>query len=299
MPELPDITIYIEALEIRIRDSRLKDVKLQSPFLLRTANISFDQIVNKRVVELRRIGKRIAIGFEDDYWLVFHLMIAGRFHWRSLKQKVPGKSALIILTFDKGFLYLTEIGNKKMASLHLLQGEKNLALQDPGGMVIDTLDLEAFSELLTRFNHTVKRVLTDPSIFSGIGNAYSDEILHRARLSPIKQSQKLSAEEIKHLYHATKNVLQEWTDRLRNQWGDKFPEKVNAFHPEMAVHGKYGKPCLVCQTKVQRIRYASNETNYCPRCQTGEKLLADRALSKLLKKDWPKTITELENKKTY
>ena len=299
MPELPDITVYIEALEKRICGSRLKNVILQSPFLLRTADISFDQITNKRVVELRRIGKRIAIGFEGSYWLVFHLMIAGRFHWKSLNQKAPGKSALIIMTFDGGFLYLTEAGKMKRASLHLLQGEEKLSLQDPGGMTVDKLDLEAFSKLLIRSNHTLKRVLTDPRIFSGIGNAYSDEILHRARLSPIKHSQKLSAEEIKRLYHATKDVLQEWTNRLRNQFGDKFPEKVTAFHPEMAVHGKYGEPCLVCQSEVQRIRYANNETNYCPRCQTNGKLLADRALSKLLKKDWPKTIEELENKKNH
>ncbi len=299
MPELPDITVYIEALETRICGSSLNDVRLQSPFLLRTADISFDRIINKKVVELRRIGKRIAIGFEGSYWLVFHLMIAGRFHWKGLSQKAPGKSALIIMTFDGGVLYLTEAGKKKRASLHLLQGEKNLSLQDPGGMVVDQLDLEAFSKLLTRSNHTLKRVLTDPHVFSGIGNAYSDEILHRARLSPVKQSQKLSADEIKQLYQATKEVLQEWTNRLRNQCGDKFPEKVTAFHPDMAVHGKYDQPCLTCQSKVQRIRYASNETNYCPRCQTGGKLLADRALSKLLKKDWPKTIEELENKKNH
>lgn len=299
MPELPDITVYIEALETRICGSKLNDVTLRSPFLLRTADISFDQVINKKVVELRRIGKRIAIGFEDSYWLVFHLMIAGRFHWKNLSQKVPVKSALIIMTFEGGFLYLTEAGKKKRASLHLLQGEKNLSLQDPGGMIVDKLDLEAFSELLTRSNHTLKRVLTDPRVFSGIGNAYSDEILHRAGLSPVKQSQKLSDDEIKRLYHATKEILQEWTDRLRNQYGDKFPEKVTAFHPDMAVHGKYGKPCLVCQSKVQRIRYASNETNYCPRCQTSGKLLADRALSKLLKKDWPKTIEELENKRKH
>lgn len=222
-------------------------------------------------------------------------MIAGRFHWKSLAQKPPGKSALIVLTFDSGALYLTEAGKKKRASLHLAQGEKNLSHQDPGGMNVDELDLEGFSRHLTNSNRAVKRVLTDPHIFSGIGNAYSDEILHRARLSPIKQSQKLSSEEIECLYHAIKEVLQEWTDRLRNQCGDKFPEKVTAFRPEMAVHGKYGKPCPLCQTKVQRIRYANNETNYCPRCQTGGKLLADRALSRLLKKSWPKTIEGLEN----
>ena len=295
MPELPDITVYIEALERRIAGSRLVDVRLQSPFLLRTVDISFEQIISKKVVELRRIGKRIAIGLEGDFWLVFHLMIAGRFHWRGLSQKVPGKSALIILTFDEGFLYLTEAGKTKRASLHVLQGQESLSLQDPGGMVVDDLDLKTFSELMTRSNHTVKRVLTDPRIFSGIGNAYSDEILHRACLSPFKQSQKLSTQEIERLYHATQGVLREWTDRLRDQWGDKFPEKVTAFHPDMAVHGKYEQPCPVCKSKVQRILYADNETNYCPRCQTDGKLLADRGLSKLLKKDWPKTIEELEN----
>lgn len=225
-------------------------------------------------------------------------MIAGRFHWKSLSQKPPGKSAQIILTFDSGILYLTEAGKKKRASLHIVQGEKSLLLQDPGGMNVDALDLKGFSRRLTSSNHTLKRVLTAPHIFSGIGNAYSDEILHRARLSPVKQSQKLSAEEIERLYHATKDVLREWTDRLRNQCGDRFPEKVSAFRPEMAVHGKYGEPCPQCQTKVQRIRYANNETNYCPRCQTGGKLLADRALSRLLKKSWPKTIEGLENKKS-
>ncbi len=299
MPELPDITIYLEAIEKRIHGTRLKDVTLQSPFLLRTADISFDRILNKSVVELRRIGKRIAIGLDGGYWLVFHLMIAGRFHWKNRNQKPPGKSALIILTFDGGLLYVTEAGKKKRASLHLLQGEKSLSEQDPGGVVVDHLDLAFFARLLTRSNHTLKRVLTDPRVFSGIGNAYSDEILHRARLSPIKQSQKLSADEMKRLYWATKEVLKEWTDRLRSKYGDRFPLKVTAFHPEMAVHGKYGKACPVCQTKVQRIRYANIETNYCPRCQTGGRLLADRALSRLLKKDWPKTILALEKKNLH
>jgi formamidopyrimidine-DNA glycosylase len=297
VPELPDITIYIEAIEKRIGGTKLNDIRLRSPFLLRTADIPFDRILNKRVVGLRRIGKRIAIGFEDDYWMVFHLMIAGRFYWKNHTQKPPGKAALITLSFEKGVLYLTETGKQKRASLHLLQGEKSLSLQDPGGMVVDGLDLKAFSGLLTQSNHTVKRLLTDPHLFSGIGNAYSDEILHRARISPVKQSKNLSAEEIERLYRAAKEIPQEWTDRLRNQFGEKFPEKITAFHPEMAVHGKFGRPCPVCRTTVQRIRYAGSETNYCPRCQTDGKLLADRALSKLLKKDWPKTIEELENKK--
>ena len=297
MPELPDITVYLEALESRILDSRLEWVKLQSPFLLRTADISFDRVVARRVVELRRIGKRIAIGFEGDYWLVFHLMIAGRFHWRSPREKTPGKNALIILTFEEGILYLTEAGTRKRTSLHVLQDEKNLLSHDPGGMVLDGMSLKIFSELLARSNHTVKRVLIDPHILSGIGNAYSDEILHRACLSPVKLSRTLSAEEMERLYQATNEVLQEWTARLRNQAGKRFPENVTAFHPEMTVHGKYGEACPVCQCTVQRIRYADNETNYCPRCQTGGKLLADRALSRLLKKDWPKTIEDLENKK--
>jgi len=294
MPELPDITVYISALESRIRGTSLKSVKLQSAFLLRTYDIPFDRLINRRVTGLRRIGKRIAIGFEDDYWIVFHLMIAGRLHWRDSGGKPPGKSALIILTFDNGLLFLTEAGTRKKASLYLLHGGKSLALQNPGGVEIDTLDLKTFSHHFTRFNHTVKRVLTDPRIFSGIGNAYSDEILHRARLSPVKQSQKLSPDEMARLFQATRDVLREWTEQLLKQTGTAFPEGVTAFHPEMAVHGKYNEPCPVCQTRIQRIRYADNETDYCPRCQTEGKLLADRALSRLLKKDWPKTITELE-----
>ena len=295
MPELPDITIYIEALGKRITGTALQDVRLRSPFLLRTADVPFDRFIGGRVAEIRRIGKRIAIGFEDDYWMVFHLMIAGRFHWKDDARKPPGKNALISLFFESGLLYLTEAGTRKRASLHLLKGEKDLSLQDPGGMSVEDLGPEAFAELLTRSNHTVKRLLTDPHVFSGIGNTYSDEILHRARMSPVKLTQKLSGEEIERLRSAAGEVLKEWTDRLRTQSGDRFPEKVTAFHPEMAVHGKYGEPCPVCGTAVQRIRYADGETDYCPRCQTGGKLLADRAFSKLLRKDWPKTIEELEN----
>ncbi|TQV89005.1 Fpg/Nei family DNA glycosylase [Aliikangiella coralliicola] len=297
MPELPDITVYIEALESRIQQHSIVDIKLQSPFLLRTAEIPLTDLIDRKVTRLQRIGKRIAIGF-DDYWLIFHLMIAGRLHWKDSVKKMPGKSALIILKFDNGILYLTEAGKKKRASLHVVRGEEAVAEQDPGGKEIAELDLEAFSNLLTHTNHTLKRVLTDPRIYSGIGNAYSDEILHRAGLSPIKQSQKLSSDEIETLYSATKDVLVEWTDRLRNESGDNFPEKVTAFRSEMMVHGRFGKNCPVCQTIVQRIRYASNETNYCPRCQTDGKLLADRSLSRLLKKDWPKTIEELERKKS-
>jgi len=297
MPELPDINVYIEALEERLLNRRLIDIKLQSPFLLRTVEIPLEKIKIRQILEFRRIGKRIAIGLENDFWMVFHLMIAGRFHWNEPEKKPPGRNAQIILSFENGVLYMTEAGKKKRASLHILQGEDNLALHNPGGKEIDSLDLQGFSNLLTETNHTLKRVLTDPHIFSGIGNAYSDEVLHKAGLSPVKQSQKMAPEEIRALFEACKTVLEEWTERLRVQRAGKFPGKVTAFHPEMAVHGKFGQACPVCKTQVQRITYASNDTNYCPRCQTGGKLLADRDLSRLLKADWPKTIEELENRK--
>lgn len=294
MPEYPDITVYIEALEERIADQRLNKIRLTSPFLLRTAVPSIDDLLGKSARSLKRIGKRIAIGFEEDLWMVYHLMIAGRFHWQEDVKKMPGKKALISMVFDNGILYLTEAGTKKRASLHIVKGESELTDMDPGGLEIFEINFKTFSFALTHANHTLKRALTDPRIFSGIGNAYSDEILHHARLSPITQTQKLGDEEIARLYDAIKHMLKFWTDTLRKQYRDKFPEKVAAFRKDMAVHGRYNQPCPVCQTPVQRIRYATNETNYCPKCQTGGKVLADRSLSRLLKKDWPRSIEELE-----
>ncbi|MGI9288428.1 MAG: DNA-formamidopyrimidine glycosylase family protein [Pseudomonadales bacterium] len=294
MPEYPDITVYIEALEQRVLQQPLTNVRLNSHFLLRTAKPSLSAAEGQRVQSLRRIGKRIAIGFENELWLVFHLMIAGRLHWKSVGARPPGKSALIVLEFPTGTLFLTEAGTKKRASLHVVQGGDALQSLDPGGLEVLQCDLNAFTVALTATNHTLRRALTDPHIFSGIGNAYSDEILHRARLSPIAMTQKLDNNEIQGLFQAVQATLLEWTERLRVGRGEYFPEKVTAFREEMAVHGRYGKPCPQCDTKVQRIRYASNETNYCPRCQTGGKLLADRALSRLLKKDWPRTIEAME-----
>ncbi|MGI9293106.1 MAG: Fpg/Nei family DNA glycosylase, partial [Pseudomonadales bacterium] len=296
MPEYPDITVYIEALEQRVSQQPLTNVRLNSHFLLRTAEPPLSAVEGKRVESLRRIGKRIAIGFEDELWLVFHLMIAGRLHWKNAGAKPPGKSALISLEFPNGILFLTEAGTKKRASLHVVHGAEALHNLNPGGLEVLQCDLDTFADALTATNHTLRRALTDPHIFSGIGNAYSDEILHRARLSPIAMTQKLNAQEIQDLYQAVRGTLLDWTERLRAESGENFPEKVTAFREDMAVHGRYGKPCPQCGTKVQRIRYASNETNYCPRCQTGGKLLADRALSRLLKKDWPRTIEAMEQR---
>ncbi len=294
MPELPDITIYLEALERRVLDRPLKQVRVASPFLLRTALPSLASVNDRKVTALRRIGKRIVFGLEDGLWLVLHLMIAGRLHWREPGVKLAGKVRLAAFDFPNGTLLLTEAGTKKRASLHLVQGEAALRDLDPGGLEVVGCSLDAFAQALTRRNHTLKRALTDPRLFSGIGNASSDEILHRARLSPIALTQKLSPEQIQALHRATQQTLAEWIDLLRRQVGDAFPENVTAFRPEMAVHGKFGQPCPVCGAKVQRIRYADNETNYCPACQTGGRLLADRSLSLLLKKDWPKTPEELE-----
>ena len=294
MPELPDITVYLEALECRVLGQTLKQVRIASPFLLRTAVPPLASVSGRKITALRRIGKRIVFGLEDDLWLVLHLMIAGRLHWREPGVKLAGKISLAAFDFPNGTLLLTEAGTKKRASLHLAQGETALRDLDPGGLEVVGCSLEAFAEALTRRNHTLKRALTDPRLFSGIGNAYSDEILHRARLSPIALTQKLSAEQIQTLHRVTQETLADWTNQLRRQAGDEFPEKVTAFRPEMAVHGKFGQPCPVCGAKVQRIRYADNETNYCPTCQTGGRLLADRSLSLLLKKDWPKTPEELE-----
>ena len=297
MPEYPDITVYLEALEQRIQGQELASIVINSPFLLRTVVPTAEAFVGRRVVALERIGKRIVVGFEQELWLVIHLMVAGRLHWKDAGAKPPGKSALLLLEFDTGLLYLTEAGKKKRASLHLVAGREQLEDLDPGGINVLTAALAEFSARLTASNHTLKRALTDPHIFSGIGNAYSDEILHRAGLSPIAMTQKLVTEEIERLHRATQSSLLEWTERLRQSCGTGFPEKVTAFREDMAAHGRYGHPCPVCQTPIQRIRYASNETNYCPRCQTGGRVLADRALSRLLKKDWPRTVEELEKLK--
>ena len=296
MPEYPDITIYLEALERRLPGQSLTQMTLNSPFLLRTVQPPKEDFIGRKVQSLRRIGKRIVIGFEDDLWMVFHLMVAGRLHWKAATAKPPGKSALICLHFESGMLYLTEAGTKKRASLHLVKGIGDLQAMDPGGLEVLTCTEAEFAQRLRASNHTLKRALTDPHIFSGIGNAYSDEILHHARLSPVTLTQKLSDEEVARLFESTRTMLLDWAERLRHHYGDSFPEKVTAFRPDMAVHGRYGEPCPVCGTTVQRIRYATNETNYCPNCQTGGRLLADRALSRLLKKDWPKTVEELEKK---
>jgi formamidopyrimidine-DNA glycosylase len=294
MPELPDITVYIEAIERRGVGLPLNRVRIASPFLLRTAVPPLAAIDGRKVIVLRRLGKRIAFGFEDEFWMVLHLMIAGRLHWREAGPKLAGKHTLAALDFSDGSLVLTEAGTKKRASLHLVQGEIALRAFDMGGLEVIGSSLQAFSEALTRSNHTLKRALTDPRLFSGIGNAYSDEILHAAGLSPVTLSRKLSAKQIAHLHRATQETLEHWTFVLQEEARGNFPEKVTAFRPGMAVHGKFGKPCPVCGAKVQRIRYADNETNYCPGCQTGGKLLADRSLSLLLKKDWPRTPEELE-----
>jgi len=294
VPEFPDITVYIEALEQRVLGAALTSVRISHPFLLRTFEPPVSALIGRRVVRFRRLGKRIAIGFEGDHWLVLHLMIAGRLHWFPAGAKRSGRSALAAFTFDTGTLTLTEAGTKRRASVYVFASEKDLLTQDRGGLDVLDASFEAFRERLTAENHTLKRALTDPRAFSGIGNAYSDEILHRARLSPVALTQKLDDDAIRRLYDAVRAVLLEWVDRLRNDAKGEFPERVTAFRPDMAVHGRFGKPCPVCGTPVQRIRYAENETNYCPRCQTGGRLLADRALSRLLRNDWPRTVEELE-----
>jgi formamidopyrimidine-DNA glycosylase len=294
VPELPDIAIYIEALERKVLGQPLQRARVASPFLLRTTTPPLSGLDGRKLIELRRIGKRIAFGFEDEFWLVLHLMIAGRLHWQEPSARVAGRQALAQFDFPKGSLWLTEAGTKKRASLHLVQGEGCLRQLDPGGLEVIGSTLEQFSAILIQENHTLKRALTDPRMFSGIGNAYSDEILHAARLSPVALTQKLSRDEVERLHRSVEQTLQRWVALLRNQTGDGFPEKVTAFRPEMAVHGKFGQPCPTCGAKVQRIRYADNETNYCPGCQTVGRLLADRSLSLLLKKDWPKTAEELE-----
>jgi formamidopyrimidine-DNA glycosylase len=294
MPELPDVVLYIEALETRIRGATLDRVRLASPFLLRTVDPPLTAVHGKKVRALRRVGKRVAIGLEDDLWLVLHLMIAGRLHWRERNTPLPRKNAPAAFDFSNGTLILTEAGSQKRASLHVVRGEAGLDSLDAGGIEVLASDLAAFSASLTSANHTLKRALTDPRLFSGIGNAYSDEILHRAQLSPVALTQKLRPDEIQRLFEAVRSTLTDWVDRLRALAAGGFPEKVTAFRDGMAVHGRYGQLCPVCGAKVQRIRYAANETNYCPRCQTGGKLLADRALSRLLREDWPRTLEELE-----
>ncbi|HKA07475.1 MAG TPA: DNA-formamidopyrimidine glycosylase family protein [Gemmataceae bacterium] len=293
MPELPDITLYIEALERRVVGRRLDAVRIRSPFLVRTYDPPLSAIEGKTVREIRRLGKRIVFGFDDDFWLILHLMIAGRLHWKDRGAKFPGKGGLAALDFENGTLLFTESGSKHRASLHLVRGAEALREHDPGGLDVFAATAEEFAAALRRENHTLKRALTDPRLFDGIGNAYSDEILHRAKLSPFALSRNLPGVEVVRLFAATKEVLREWIERFREQVGDGFPEKVTAFRPEMAVHGKFGKPCPVCRAPVQRIRYADNETNYCPRCQTEGRILADRSLSRLLRDDWPGHLDEL------
>ena len=304
MPELPDITVYLEALEKRLLGKRLEQVRIASPFLLRTATPPLAGAEGRTVVELRRLGKRICIRLRDgsaerddlcpDLWLVLHLMIAGRLHWKKRDAKLAPPRGLAAFDFENGTLLWTEAGSKKRASLHVVAGERGLTALDPGGLEVLEATREQFAAALTSANHTLKRALSDPRLFSGIGNAYSDEILFEARLSPLALTQKLKPEEIKRLFEATRSSLTAWTERLRAEAGEEFPEKVTAFRPGMAVHGRYKEACPRCGAKVQRIRYAANETNYCPNCQTGGKLLADRSLSRLLREDWPKSPEELE-----
>jgi formamidopyrimidine-DNA glycosylase len=294
MPELPDILVYISALETRILGKRMDRVRIVSPFLLRTATPPLASAEGGTVTQLRRMGKRICIGLDNGIWLVLHLMIAGRLHWRKRDAKVSPPRGLAGFDFENGTLLWTEAGSQKRASLHVASGETGLTALDPGGLEVLDSDLQHFSAALMSENHTLKRALTDPRLFSGIGNAYSDEILFEARLSPMALTQKLKPEDIERLFAATKQSLTLWTENLRRESGDDFPEKVTAFRPGMAVHGRYKETCPRCQGKIQRIRYAKNETNYCPNCQTGGKLLADRALSRLLREDWPRTPEALE-----
>jgi formamidopyrimidine-DNA glycosylase len=297
VPELPDVTVYVECLAKRVVGTKLERVRLASPFLLRSVDPPLREVEGRRVAGVRRIGKRIVIALEPELFLVIHLMIAGRLRWRELGSAVPGKVGLAAFDFTNGTLVFTEAGTKKRAALHVVRGEIDLARHDPGGLEVLECDEGAFARRLVLENHTLKRALTDPTLFSGIGNAYSDEILHRAKLSPMQLTTNLSSEETSRLFHSTVDVLREWTDRLRQEVGEGFPEKVTAFREGMAVHGKFGEPCPVCGGAVQRIVYAENECNYCARCQTGGKLLADRALSRLLKEDWPRTLEEMENRK--
>ena len=295
MPELPDIAAYVHALDGRILGETLERVRIASPFLLRTAQPPLSEAQGHRVVSLQRVGKRIAIGLDNDLWLVLHLMIAGRLHWRAANAALTGRNSLAALDFQNGSLVLTEAGSKHRASLSVVAGEKALAAMDRGGLDVFAADLNAFRAALTAENRTLKRALTDPRIVDGIGNAYSDEILYAAQLSPIALTQKLTADQWERLFTATRGTLQTWIDRLRTEAGEAFPEHVTAFRKDFAVHGRYGQPCPRCGRPVQRIRYADNETNYCAQCQTGGRLLADRGLSRLLKADWPRTLEELES----
>ncbi|HEV8481038.1 MAG TPA: DNA-formamidopyrimidine glycosylase family protein [Candidatus Eisenbacteria bacterium] len=306
MPELPDVTLYVEQLARRVVGATLERVRVASPNLLRTARPPLGDAEGRGVLGVRRLGKRIVLELEDELFLVFHLMISGRLHWKeerpraaSGRPKPPPRGLSAVLEFSTGTLTLTEASTRKRASLHLVRGESGLAELDPGGIEPLAATLAGFREALVRESHTIKRALTDPRLFKGIGNAYSDEILHRARLSPLALTSKLSGDEVKRVYEATRAVLEEWTARLREQTGDEFPEGVTAFRPEMAVHGRYKKPCPVCGSPVQRIVYAENETNYCARCQTGGRLLADRSLSRLLHQDWPRTLEEWEEGRSH
>jgi formamidopyrimidine-DNA glycosylase len=297
MPELPDVTVYIEALAERVLSQPIRQIRIGSPFVLRSFEPPIREAEHKRVLGLRRLGKRIVFELEDRLYLIVHLMIAGRLHWKSTAAHLTRKYGLAAFDFPNGTLLLTEAGTKKRAALYLVRGEAALREHDPGGLELFDATLEQFRAALRRENHTLKRSLTDPHLFSGIGNAYSDEILHRARLSPVRLSRQLTGSEIETLYHATRETMADWIERLRRQRGSGFPEKVTAFRPTMAVHGKYRRPCPVCGAPVQRIVYAENETNYCPTCQTGGKLLADRSLSRLLKQDWPRSLEEMEEMK--
>jgi formamidopyrimidine-DNA glycosylase len=294
MPELPDVTVYLERLEAFVLDRVIWRVQVLNPFVLRTVEPPIGEASGKRVTSLRRMGKRIVLGLEGDRFLVIHLMIAGRLRWRPPGKKVPKSLGLAAIEFEHGTLYLTEAGTSRRASVHFVEGEASLAPFDRGGIEPLEATLAEFAARLRSENHTVKRALTDPRLFSGIGNAYSDEILHAARLSPLALTSRLSDDDVARLHEATRTTLVAWTDRLRAEAGEEFPETVTAFHEEMAVHGRFGKPCPACGSPVQRIRYASNETNYCAKCQTGGRLLADRAMSRLLKQDWPRTLEELE-----
>src|SRR6266853_1469195 len=296
MPELPDIVVYIEHLEASIIGQALERVRLMNPFVLRSVTPPIASVEGRKVVGVRRMGKRIVIAFEGELFLVLHLMIAGRLRWLGTDAKLPGRITLAAFELSGGTLVFTEAGTKRRASLHVVEGEAALAAMDPGGLDVLVAGLQEFADRVKRENHTLKRALTDPRLFSGIGNAYSDEILHRAKLSPALLTQKMSADEVRGLFESTRAVLSDWTDRLRAEARDRFPEKVTAFRDDFAVHGKYRQPCPVCGTSVQRIAYADNETNYCPRCQTGGKLLSDRSLARLLHDDWPRTIEELEER---
>jgi formamidopyrimidine-DNA glycosylase len=293
MPEIPDITVYVEALERRIQGRQIEGVRLASPFLLRTVEPSLDEVIGKTVRSVRRLGKRIVLGVDEELHLVFHLMIAGRLHWQKPGAKLAGRHALAAFDFADGALTITEFGPKKRASLHLVRGESGLEEHDPGGLEVQDADLEAFKAVLLKERHSLKRALTDPHLFSGIGNAYSDEILHGARLSPKAMTTKLEPDEIERLYHAARQTLADWTERLRQKTGDGFPEQVTAFHPEMAVHGRFNEPCPVCNTPVQRLRRQDSESNYCPRCQTNGEILADRSTAQLFKASRPRTIEDL------